>query len=245
MTWSIVALDSDTGFHGIAIATRFFAVGAVCPHTAPGAGAVSTQALVNPTLGPRGLALMRDGYPATAVLDMLVLPDEGRAQRQVHLLDRDGRGAAHTGNDCVDWAGHVVADRVSVAGNMLAGEAVIAETLATYQANLDLPFVERLLAAMDAGEAAGGDKRGKQSAALLIQGPEPYHRLDLRVDDHPDPLAELRRLYGVARERFVPYSYAFPTAKRPWGIADREIIERLVERHAGEPPRPSAPIAEI
>lgn len=244
MTWSIIALDPETGFAGIAIATRFFAVGAVCPYTAAGAGAISTQALVNPTLGPRGLALMRDGYAAPAVLDMLLCPDQGRAQRQVHLLDRNGRGAAHTGADCIDWAGHVVADGVSIAGNMLAGKEVIAETLATYQASPELPFVERLLAAMDAGEAAGGDKRGKQSAALLIQGPEPWPRLDLRVDDHADPLVELRRLYGVARERFVPYSYAFPTAERPWGIADRDVIERLVERHAGQPLQRSVPIPE-
>jgi uncharacterized Ntn-hydrolase superfamily protein len=244
MTWSIIALDPETGFHGIAIATRFFAVGAVCPYTAAGAGAISTQALVNPTLGPRGLALLRDGVPAPTVLDMLVRPDEGRAQRQVHLLDRDGRNAAHTGDHCIDWAGHVVADGVSVAGNMLAGEGVVAETLATYQASAALPFVERLLTAMNAGEAAGGDKRGKQSAALMIQGPEPYRRLDLRVDDHPDPLAELRRLYGVARERFVPYSYAFPTAERPWGILDRDVIERLVERHAGEPLHRTVPIPE-
>ena len=98
---------------------------------------------------------------------------------------------------------------------------------------------------MDAGEAAGGDKRGKQSAALLIQGPEPYPRLDLRVDDHPDPLGELRRLYAVARERFVPYSYAFPTLERPYGIADRDLIERLVERYAGRPLQRTVPSMRI
>ena len=242
MTWSIVARDPETGFFGVAVASRFFAVGALCPYAEAHVGAVSTQALVNPTLGPRGLVLLRAGYAPEAVLDMLIKGDEGRAQRQVHLLDRRGRTAAYTGDGCVDWCGHRATGGVSVAGNMLAGPAVVADTLAAYRDGADQPFVERLLAAMAAGEAAGGDKRGRQSAALLVQGDEPYPRLSLRVDDHPDPLAELRRLYAVARERFIPFSAAFPCAERPHGLLDRALIERIVEREAGRPLRREIPI---
>jgi len=245
MTWSIIARDPATGLFGIAIASRFLAVGALCPWTEGGVGAVATQALVNPALGPRGLALMREGHRAPAVRDMLRDGDQGRAARQLHVIDGSGMTAAFTGEDCVPWAGHRAADSVSVAGNMLAGAAVVDQTLAAYRANLGEPFVERLLAAMDGGEAAGGDKRGKQAAALLIQGPEPYPRLDLRVDDHGDPLAELRRLYGIARERFIPFSRAFPTPERPYGLTDRDYIEKIIERDAGKPLSLDAPLPEV
>jgi uncharacterized Ntn-hydrolase superfamily protein len=244
MTWSIVTRDPETGFFGIAIATRFFAVGALCPWTEGKVGPISTQATMNPLLGPRGLALMREGCPAPAALDMLMSADEGRAIRQVHLIDAEGRSAAFTGADCVDWNGQCADEAVSVAGNMLAGAAVIEETLAAYRANMNVPFVERLLLAMDAGEAAGGDKRGRQSAALVIQGPEPYRRLDIRVDDHAEPLVELRRLYGVARERFIPFGRVLPTPERPYGIIDRALIDKIVERDAGKPLEFDAPIPE-
>lgn len=244
MTWSIVARDPETGFYGIAIASRFFAVGAICPWTEAKVGAISTQALVNPTLGAYGLALLRDGIPATATLEMMMAADQGRAARQVHLMDATGRTAAYTGADCVDWAGHRTGQGASVAGNMLAGAAVVEDSLAAYLDNSGLPFVERLLAALDAGQAAGGDKRGKQSAALVIQGPEPYTRLNMRVDDHAEPFIELRRLYGVARERFIPFSRAFPTPERPYGITDRAVIEKIIERDAGKPLALDAPIPE-
>ena len=161
MTWSIVARDPETGFFGIAVATRLFAVGALCPWTEAKVGAIASQALVNPSLGPHGLALLREGYPAPAALDVLMRGDEGRAIRQVHLIDAAGQSAAYTGAYCIDWAGQRAGEAVSVAGNMLVGPAVIEDTLATYRANMDTPFVERLLLAMDAGEAAGRDKRGK------------------------------------------------------------------------------------
>jgi len=235
MTWSIVARDPENGLYGIAIASRFFAVGSLCPWAQARVGAVCTQAMMNPVFGPRGLALLAEGLHAPDVVAMLVAADQGRAGRQVHLIDAAGATAAHTGPDCIDWCGHDRGPGVSVAGNMLAGPAVVADTLGAYLAARDRPIVERLLAAMAAGEAAGGDKRGKQSAALLIQGGEPYPRLSLRVDDHADPLPELGRLYDVAKERFLGYAAAFPTPDRPHGISDRAELEPLIEASVGRP----------
>ena len=235
MTWSIIAKDDATGWFGIAIATRFFAVGALCPMAEAGTGAVCSQALPNPALRQRTLALLREGIGASDAVAMVMAMDEGRDHRQLHLVDRRGASAAFTGAECVDRCGHRTADGVSVAGNMLAGPEVIERTLATWREGAELPLVERLLAAMDAGEAAGGDKRGRQSAALIIQGDEPYPRLDVRVDDHTAPLAELRRLYGVAQERFIPFSHALPTARRPSGLTDRSTLEPYIERNAGRP----------
>ncbi len=234
MTWSIVARDGESGALGIAIATRFFAVGSVCPFVAAGAGAVATQALVNPLYGVRGLELLTEGRPAAEVVAALTEADEARQSRQVHIIDTGGTNAAFTGSDCVDWAGHLVADGVSVAGNMLAGPLVVEETLEAYRSGAGLPFALRLISALDAGEAAGGDKRGRQSAALLIHGVDPYPLLDLRVDDHEAPLAELRRLHGVAQEHFVHYRKTMPGAANPAGIHDREALEAFIERSLAE-----------
>jgi len=233
MTFSIIANDDATGWFGIAIASRFFAVGALCPMAEAGVGAVCSQALPNPALRQRALALLRGGSFASDAVAMVTAMDEGRDHRQLHLVDRPGAPAAFTGAACVEWCGHRSADGVSVAGNMLAGPEVVERTLQTYREGAALPLVERLLAAMDAGEAAGGDKRGRQSAALLVQGEEPYPRLDMRVDDHPAPLGELRRLYDVARERFIPFSHALPTSRRPFGLTDRDALEPYIERNAG------------
>ena len=242
MTWSIVARDPESGLFGIAIASRFLAVGAMCPGAEARVGAVSTQALMDPTFAPRSLGLMRGGVRPDDVCRMMIAADEGADQRQLHMIDRDGRSAAHTGANCVDWCGHRHETNLSVAGNMLAGPAVVEDTFAMFRSRTDLPICERLFEAMDAGEAAGGDKRGKQSAALLVQGDEPYPRLSLRVDDHADPLAELRRLYDVAKERFIPFSTCFPTPDRPHGITDREFLETIIERDIGKPLRPLADI---
>lgn len=244
MTWSIIAKDPDTGFFGIAIASRFFAVGMLCPWAEGRVGAVCTQALMNPGFGPRGLGLLREGLRAADVRDMLAASDRVSDQRQLHVMDAEGTTAAHTGDNCVDWCGHRSEAGLSVAGNMLTGPQVVARTFETFREATELPVVERLLAAMEAGEAAGGDKRGKQSAALLIQGPEPYPRLDLRADDHEDPLAELRRLYAVARERFIPFSAAFPRPERPYGLTDRAVIEKIIERDAGKPLQPGVETPE-
>jgi len=224
MTWSIVARDPATGAFGVAVATKFFAVGALCPH-ASGAGALATQALINPTFGPRGLRLLAEGIGAPHVVAALIESDAGRDSRQLHVMDRDGRMAAYTGKGCIEWCGHKIAADHSVAGNMLAGPRVVEDTSAAYADNARLPFPRRLIAAMQAGEAAGGDKRGKQSAALIIAGEEEWPLLDLRVDDHTDPLAELERLERVSRERYVHFRQFLPTRANPAGIYDRAEID--------------------
>ena len=229
MTWSIIARDPATGQIGIAVATRFFAVGARVPHIAAGFGGVATQALVNPYYGIDGVKLLREGRSPREAIDTLIATDAGRESRQLHVMDVSGRIAAHTGRDCIDWCGHVEGSGSSLAGNMLAGPAVLDDTASAYAANAGLPFAQRLIAAMKAGEAAGGDKRGKQSAALLIRGEEEWSDLDLRVDDNADPLAELARLEQVSRERWVHFRPFLPTRRNPAGITDRATIDASVQ----------------
>ena len=230
MTWSIIARDSATGQFGIAVATRFFAVGARVPYIVPGIGAIATQAMVNPYYGIDGITLLRDGQSPHDVIAALLARDAGRESRQVHVMDAKGRIAAHSGKDCVDWFGNISGDGFSIAGNMLAGPAVLDDTAKAYAANETLPFAQRLIKAMFAGEAAGGDKRGKQSAALLIHGTEEWSDLDLRVDDHADPLAELERLERVSRERWAHFRKFLPTRERPSGITDRATIDAGIEQ---------------
>ncbi|HEX9324372.1 MAG TPA: DUF1028 domain-containing protein [Xanthobacteraceae bacterium] len=230
MTWSIIALDNSSGRFGIAVATRFFAVGALVPHIASRVGAVATQALINPFFGTKGVTLLRAGKSAAQTLEILVGADPGRDHRQLHVMDAQGRVAAHTGAACVDWCGHRAGESFSVAGNMLAGARVIEATAAAYCDNAALPFARRLIAALQAGEAAGGDKRGRQSAAVLIHGEEDWPDLDLRVDDHPEPLAELARLERVSRERYVHFLRFLPSRRDPTGVTDRGIIEREIAK---------------
>ena len=225
MTWSLIARDPATGSFGIAVATKNFAVGCRVPFIESGIGAIATQALVNPFYGAHGLYFLQDEMPPADIIQILTEGDEGRDQRQVHIMDRHGRVAAYTGTACVDWCGHTAGEGFSVAGNMLAGPAVIEQTAKTYVANAALPCPRRLIAALRAGEAAGGDKRGKQSAALVIYGEEEWPDLDLRVDDHADPLAELERLEKVSREHWVHFAKFLPNAKNPHGELDRAKIE--------------------
>jgi uncharacterized Ntn-hydrolase superfamily protein len=228
MTWSIIARDPETGAFGIAVATKNFAVGCRVPHIAAGVGAVATQALANPFYGVNGIKLLREGKSAPEVVAALLASDDGREHRQVHVMDAAGRIAAHTGRDCIDWCGATAGEGFSVAGNMLAAPAVIAETAKAYRANGALPFPRRLIAALKTGEAAGGDKRGKQSAALLIYGEEEWPDLDLRVDDHADPLSELERLEAVSRERWVHFAKLLPNRRNPAGITDRAELETRI-----------------
>ncbi|MGO4354820.1 DUF1028 domain-containing protein [Rhizobium sp. RAF36] len=228
MTYSIVARDPSTGHLGIAVASRFFAVGGIVPHVRGGIGAAAKQAFVNPLNGVDGLAMLGAGQAPEAIVAELAARDDGRDQRQFHMIDATGRNAAFTGEKCIDWAGHLIADNVSVAGNMLAGPEVIAATLAAYQKTAGKPLAERLLEAMHAGEDAGGDKRGKQSAALVIYRDQDYAWLNIRADDHTDPLEELRRLYAVASERYLYVAETMATRQNPSGMIDRREIDARI-----------------
>lgn len=234
MTWSILVHDPTTGELGAAVASRFFAAGALCIHVEGGVAALATQALVNPLYAIDGMARLRTGAAPDEVIGALVGPDPGASQRQVHIVDAQGRTGQHTGTDCVGWAGMVRGHRVSVAGNMLAGPAVVEQTLSGFAAATG-NLAERLMAAMEAGEAAGGDKRGRQSAALKVASRDPYPDLDIRADDHPDPLAELRRLHRVSLERFAVFRRFLPGAVSRWGELDRGVIDAAVARD-GVPP---------
>ena len=227
MTWSIVARDAS-GALGVAVASRFFAVGALCPHARSGVGALATQALVNPLYATRGLDLLTGGASPADVVASLIAADDGRNQRQLHVVDARGRIAAHTGAACIDWCGHVAGDEFSIAGNMLAGPQVLDATAAAFATGGTLSFAVRLIQALEAGDAAGGDKRGKQAAALLIFTTEDYPFLDLRVDDHEEPFKELRRLHDKSLERYQPFVACLPSRALPAGITDRTVIEAAI-----------------
>ena len=230
MTWSIIARDADGAF-GVAVASRAFAVGALCPYARSGVGALSTQALVNPNYAGPALERLAKGLSPADVIAALVAPDEGREHRQVHVIDRHGVTAAHTGAGCIEWCGHLAGEGFSVAGNMLAGPQVIEATATSYEANANVPFAQRLITALAAGEDAGGDKRGKQAAALLVHTSERYPFLDIRVDDHPEPIRELQRLYEKSFERYQAMLECLPSEARRWGITDRAEVEASIARY--------------
>lgn len=223
MTYSLIARDAD-GSIGLIVASKFFACGSLVPYVNDKV-AIASQAFCNPIWGTEGRDRLSAGASADAVLNDLVDRDDGRAIRQAHLMDLNGTFAAHTGADCVDWAGHLIHGDHSVAGNMLAGPDVIQATSEAFSAQSTLPFPDRLIAAMKAGEAAGGDKRGRQAAALVIHRGQPYPWLDLRADDHSDPLSEVARLWDVAQERYIHFAKGLPTTDMFSGYPTREAID--------------------
>lgn len=225
MTWSIVAHDAATGAFAVAVTTCNLAVGAACPFLRSGVGAVSTQSMSNRYLGPVVLDGLARGLTPQLALDSALAGDEGRGLRQIHVVDRFGRTAAHTGANCVDWCGSVAGDGFSVAGNMLAGEAVIAATAEVFARRGDLPLPERLMTALHAGQAEGGDRRGKQSAALVITTTEDFPDINLRVDDHAEPLTELSRLLALWRVQAEPSQHTRPSKANPAGLTDMDAIE--------------------
>jgi uncharacterized Ntn-hydrolase superfamily protein len=234
MTWSILARDPATGALGAAVATRFFAVGALAIHVEGGVAALATQALINPMYAVTGMARLRAGEAPDTVTAALLAADAGREHRQLHILDAQGRIAQHTGGACVTWCGSVRGTDLSVAGNMLAGQAVVENTLLAFEGATG-SFAERLLTALEAGEAAGGDKRGKQSAALTICTRDPFPDLDIRADDHADPLRELRRLYAVSQERFAVFRRFLAGTDSPCGVFDRAVLDAAIAQD-GKPP---------
>ncbi|GAB6876291.1 DUF1028 domain-containing protein [Thermaerobacter litoralis] len=209
-TFSIVAADPEAQVWGIGVQSKFLAVGAVVPWAEAGTGAVATQAWANVAYGPDGLALLRQGLPAEEVVGRLVEADPDRDHRQLGVVDAQGRAAAYTGKACFEWAGHRVGDGYACQGNILAGPAVVDEMARAYEAARDrgLPMEERLIEALRAAQAAGGDRRGQQSAALLVVKPRGGYGgfndrwLDLRVDDHLQPIEELDRLMRLHRLYF-------------------------------------------
>jgi uncharacterized Ntn-hydrolase superfamily protein len=229
-TFSIVAYDATSGMLGVAISTRVPAVGAVCPFARAGVGAISTQAWTNPLLGVDGLDLLEQGNSAEEALQKLLDADPDPEMRQVIAVDKEGRSAAHTGSEADPWKGHRTGDGYAVAGNMLVGEETITAMAEAFEASADEPLSERLLRALESGQAAGGDKRGRQSAALFVVKSESYPYLDLRVDEHPDPVAELRRVYEVAKRELLPFVEAMPTRDNPTGNFGEELKGRMLQK---------------
>jgi uncharacterized Ntn-hydrolase superfamily protein len=207
-TYSIVACDLPAGQWGVAVQSKFLAVGSLVPWAEPGVGAVATQAWANPRYGPEGLSLLRSGRTAEEVVQALTAADEGREQRQVGVVDAAGRAASFTGEECNEWAGGRIGDCYAAQGNILVSEATVDALATTFEANARLTLAERLIECLAAAQAAGGDSRGQQSAALLVVEKEGGYAnladtiVDLRVDDHKHPIAELQRLYGLHHELF-------------------------------------------
>ncbi len=204
-TFSIVARDEKTGELAVGVQSHWFSVGTAVSWGEAGTGVVATQSFVNKAYGPNGLALMKQGISATAALQQLVAADEGRDVRQVAMIDSNGNVAAHTGKACIDYASHITGKNYSVQSNMMLNNTVCTAMAKAFEASTDKPLAERVLAALQAAQAAGGDIRGKQSAALLVVAahstgkPWDERLIDLRVDDHPAPLTEMARLLRLYR----------------------------------------------
>src|SRR5947209_196256 len=207
-TYSIAACDLEAGQWGVATQSKFLSVGSVVPWAEPGVGAIATQAYANPRYGPNGLALLRDGLSAAEVVERLTDADEERDVRQLGVVDGEGRSASWTGSQCHDWAGHLNGPCYAAQGNILVGAETVAALAETFEAKAELPLAQRLLECLAAAQAAGGDKRGQQSASLLIVERDGGYAalsdtvVDLRVEDHERPIEELRRIYGLHRRLF-------------------------------------------
>jgi uncharacterized Ntn-hydrolase superfamily protein len=231
-TYSIAACDLDAGQWGVATQSKFLAVGSLVSWAEPHAGAVATQALANPRYGPDGLGLLREGLSAQEVVDRLTSADEEREHRQLGIVDREGRGASYTGSECHDWAGGRTSHGYAAQGNILVSEDTVTALAETFERTAGNPLAERLLDCLDAAQAAGGDSRGQQSAALLVVEKDGGYAnlsdslVDLRVDDHDQPLEELRRIYGLHQAIFGK------TPKEEWLRVDEELGAELEERLA-------------
>jgi uncharacterized Ntn-hydrolase superfamily protein len=230
-TYSIAACDLEAAQWGVAVQSKFLSVGSVVPWAEPGVGAVATQAYANPRYGPDGLALLRDGLDAATVVERLVATDEGRDERQVGVVDAHGGSAAWTGPECSDWAGHRTGHCYAAQGNILVGPETVDALAVTFEATKGRPLEQRLIDCLAAAQLAGGDRRGQQSASLLVvERNGGYARLsdvvaDLRVDDHPQPIEELRRIYALHDRLFGK------TPREEWlpldGALGDEVRDRL------------------
>jgi Uncharacterized conserved protein len=210
VTFSIAARDPRNGMLGVATSSKALAAGSMVPYVRRGAGAIASQSFVNPYLGIDGLVLLEQGLPAERAVEHLIEGDPGREMRQLGIVDVDGRTAAYTGERCIPWAGHVLGGGYVCLGNILTGERVVRAMATEFERTVDVELPERLLQALEAGQAAGGDRRGRQSAGIYVIAGEEYPWCDLRVDDHEDPVPELRRIFEVWLREEVPYLQASP-----------------------------------
>ena len=217
MTFSLIARCPDSGFFGIAAATAVPAVGKLLNHAEGGVGAVATQAKLNPYLGIDGIRLLQYGRPAAEVRDILASGDPRAQNRQFAVLDREGRTASWTGKDCIPWAGAIEHENFSAQGNRLTGRDVLEAVVDSYRASAGKPLDERLMEALEAGDSVGGDIKGERSATIYIVGHEEYPLWDIRVDAHPDPFSELRRLHDIFARKLIPEIKAMPTRANPAG----------------------------
>ena len=231
-TYSIVACDLGAGQWGVAVQSKFLAVGSVVPWADPGIGAIATQSYANPRYGPDGLALLRDGRSAAETLETLTSADKDRDQRQAGIVDGQGRAATFTGSGCHDWAGGRTGDGYAAQGNILVSQDTVDALATTFEGNAHLELAERLIECLAAAQAAGGDRRGQQSASLLVVEKDAGYGglsdavVDLRVDEHAQPIAELLRIFGLHRELFGV------TPPEEWIEVDRALAGELRDRLA-------------
>lgn len=230
MTYSIAACDLEAGQWGVAVQSKFLAVGSVVPWAEPHAGAIATQAYANPGYGPGGLELLRQGLPAQEVVDRLTAADEGRDHRQLGVVDAQGRSATYTGAECLEWAGGRTGPGYAAQGNILVSAATVAALADTFEGSAGRPLAERLLDCLAAAQAAGGDRRGQQSAAIFVVKRDGGYAglsdvlVDLRVDDHEHPIEELRRLYGLHQAIYAV------TPRDQWVPVDAALAAELSDR---------------
>ena len=209
-TFSIVARCPRTGMLGAAVSTAVPAVGAVCPRIVPGVGAACSQSWTNPYLAIDALARLHEGETAQVALDAVLAADAAREVRQIGIVDAAGRAATYSGSACTQWFGHATGPGYAIQGNMLVGPDVVASMEKAFVVSVASELAERLLLALEAAQAAGGDKRGKQSAALIVYGTEEYPFVDLRVDEHRHPIAELRRIWPIFQAQARPFIAGMP-----------------------------------
>ncbi len=237
MTFSIVARCPRTGMLGVATSSKAIAAGAAVPYCRAGVGAIASQAFGNPYLGIEGLRFLEQGLTAERALERLIESDRGRDLRQVAIVDREGNTAAYTGAGCIPWAGQAEGGGHICLGNILAGEEVVKAMARAFEVSVDEELPERLLLALAAGQEAGGDRRGRQSAGIYVVHTEEYPYCDLRVDDHPDPIPELRRVFEVFQREEVPLLPMMPrrddyTPQWEAAIRMREITEASLDQEA-------------
>ena len=226
MTFSIVARCPRTGALGVATSSKALAAGGGVPYCRASVGAIASQSFSNPYLGIDGLSLLEQGLPAERALERLIEKDAGRDLRQLAIVDKDGRVAAYTGERCIDWAGHVAGGGYVCLGNMLTGEDVVKAMAAAFERSIEEELPERLIRALEAGQDAGGDRRGRQSAGIHVVQTEEYPYCDLRVDDHTEPVAELRRVLTIF-QRIEPFLRMSP--RRDDFTPDWEAVLRVRE----------------